>query len=166
MRFVIVEDFTQLSQVLLKIRCALEHIRSQLGAFLFQSDLFPTERHVEAHQVASVRRDDIRVLSHNIFGSSTHGRLDSLARRIEKKLGEPFENCLNMGCIWLLEICDGKVDSDVCNAAYDFAVREAHESISLLLLLPRARLLLRGRNNAHSWIQGTVAVETNGKCIT
>ncbi|KAI6757506.1 hypothetical protein HG531_003331 [Fusarium graminearum] len=229
-RLVVVENVAQLGQVLLKIGGALEHIRSQFCAFLFQSHLFmclllqcsselaflllglfksrsypfliPSKlkesllelfvshcllldlsfhrlarldaglcrlglvvvlvdnsrlglaepdkvdqvaedldkaiRHIEAHQVASVGRNNICVLSGDILSSGTHGRLDSLACRIEEKLGEPFEYLLNMGGIWFLEICDGKGDADVGNTAYDLTVREAHKSIGLFLLLSSA----------------------------
>lgn len=127
----------------------VEVVEAEIGDSTFEEQ--PAQRHVEAHQVARIGGNDVGELAADILGRRAHRRLDAVAGGIEKQLGKPLKNLLNVHRVGLLEVCHGEVDADICDAADNLAVGEAHEGVGVFLLLPRARLLLL-RDDAHSRI--------------
>jgi len=51
-----------------------------------------------------------------------HRRRNHLARRIHQKLGQPFEDLLDLLRVRFLEVGDCEIDSYVADAARDFGV--------------------------------------------
>lgn len=116
-------------------------IRTHLLQQLLQDD-------EEGHQVACVAGvQPLGALAAQVLGRSAHCRRNHLASGVHKQFGKPFEDFLDNLWVGFLEVCDGELDADICDASCNLRVglralamrlvherctNQCHECISLL----------------------------------
>ena len=117
------------------------YIRTHLLQQLLQDD-------EEGHQVACVAGvQPLGALTAQVLGRSAHCRRNHLASGVHKQFGKPFEDFLDNLWVGFLEVCDGELDADICDASCNLRVglralamrlvherctNQCHECISLL----------------------------------
>ena len=91
-------------------------IRTHLLQQLLQDD-------EEGHQVACVAGvQPLGALAAQVLGRSAHCRRNHLASGVHKQFGKPFEDFLDNLWVGFLEVCDGELDADICDASCNLRV--------------------------------------------
>jgi hypothetical protein len=124
------------------------------------------ENNKKGHEIPRVAcKDAVGVGPADIFRRCSHGWRDNLARRVHQALGEPFEDLLDGLRVWLLQVCGGEVDANVCDASSNLFVvlqslvsrpdsreREIYQSHEGIFFNGSRALILRDACSAHARI--------------